>query len=87
MRCDVGLGGLVSVMFRMGVMPVRNVSVMSGLFVIAGFVMLSGFVMVAGGMLVMRSGMLVMFSSFFGHEGLLRVRSGQTSPVNRKYVH
>jgi hypothetical protein len=57
------LGGFLRVMFRLGMMTMRSVRVMPGLFVIARFMLLSRFLMVRGGMLVMFRRLLVVLGA------------------------
>ena len=59
----VALGCLLGVMAGVGVMAVRQVSVMRGLLVRTGLLVLGRFLMMTGGMLVMLGGLLVMLRS------------------------
>ncbi len=71
MGVGVMLGGFVSMMFRMRVVAMRNVSVVAGFFVVTSFVMLGGFEMMLGRVRVMLSRFFVMFGSSVCHFILL----------------
>jgi hypothetical protein len=70
----VMLGGFLGVFGRMGVVALRQVSVMGGCFVVALFMMLGGFVVMARSVLVMLRCLLVMLGCFVGHGELLSSR-------------
>jgi hypothetical protein len=62
---------LGSVNLRVEVMPVRQLCVMRRLLVVPGLELFCGLAVVAGGVIVMLSGLLMMFDRFLGHKRLL----------------
>jgi hypothetical protein len=66
-RFYVGLGCLCCMVFGMGVMAVRNVSMVPSFFVVASLVMLRGFLVMTRGVLVVLSGQVVVICGFCGH--------------------
>ena len=67
MRLNVGLGGLLGVVFRLSVVAVRGMSVMRSLLVTPSFMVSGCLIVVTGGVLVMLGGFAVMICCFLGH--------------------
>ena len=59
---DMCFGSFVGVMLGVGVMPMRQVGVMGGLFMLARFMVRGGLLVMMGGQLVVMSGLGVVLS-------------------------
>jgi hypothetical protein len=79
----MSLGSFMSMLFGVGVMALRRVGVMRGLFVIARIVMLCGSVMLFSGVFVMFRSFAVMLGGFLGHDGFSPGESSQLHTGSR----
>ena len=64
MRLNVGLGGLLSVVFRLGVMAVRGMGMMGSRLVTSSFMVPGRLIVVTRGVLVVLGGFAVMVCCF-----------------------
>ena len=69
---SVMLAGLFGVMFRVGMVAMREMGMVCGFLVIAGFMVFDGGPVMPGGVFMMFCGTAMMFSGFFRHGKNLR---------------
>ncbi len=71
----VRLGGFASVVRGMGVVAMRRVGMVRGLFVTTGLVVFGGFLMVSGSVLMMLGSLMVMRCGFLRHNCALLIQN------------